>query len=57
MVADTAVGAVPAARAGSAGALAETSNELGNALGIAILGSLAALVFRLQGPDLTPTLG
>ncbi|MGV9771310.1 MFS transporter [Streptosporangium sp. NPDC003464] len=56
VVADTAVGAVPAERAGSAGALAETSNEIGNALGIALLGSLAALVFRLQGPDLAPTL-
>jgi DHA2 family multidrug resistance protein-like MFS transporter len=56
LVADTAVGAVPAERAGSAGAIAETSNEIGNALGIALLGSLAALVFRLQGPDLAPTL-
>ncbi|WP_031167382.1 MFS transporter [Streptosporangium roseum] len=56
VVADTAVGAVPAERAGSAGAIAETSNEIGNALGIALLGSLAALVFRLQGPDLAPTL-
>lgn len=52
VVADTAVGAVPTERAGSAGALAET----GNALGIALLGSLAALVFRLQGPDLAPAL-
>jgi DHA2 family multidrug resistance protein-like MFS transporter len=56
LVADTAVGAVPAERAGSAGAIAETSNEIGNALGIALLGSLAALVFRLHGPDLAPTL-
>ncbi|MEU6052299.1 MFS transporter [Streptomyces xanthochromogenes] len=56
VVADTAVGAVPAERAGSAGAIAETSNEIGNALGIALIGSLAALVFRLQGPDLAPTL-
>ncbi|MEW1603296.1 MFS transporter [Streptomyces sp. NPDC093808] len=56
VVADTAVGAVPTERAGSAGAIAETSNEIGNALGIAILGSLAALIFRLQGPDLAPTL-
>ncbi|MET9105293.1 MFS transporter [Streptomyces zhihengii] len=56
VVADTAVGAVPAERAGSAGAIAETSNEIGNALGIALLGSLAALLFRLQGPDLAPTL-
>lgn len=57
VVADTAVGAVPPDRAGSAGAIAETSNEIGNALGIALLGSLAALVFRLQGPDVAPTLG
>ncbi|MFI7422457.1 MFS transporter [Nonomuraea sp. NPDC049684] len=56
VVADTAVGAVPPERAGAAGALAETSNEIGNALGIALLGSLAALVFRLRGPDLAPTL-
>ncbi|MER5227854.1 MFS transporter [Streptomyces flaveus] len=56
LVADTAVGAVPTERAGSAGAIAETSNEIGNALGIAILGSLAALIFRLQGPALAPTL-
>jgi DHA2 family multidrug resistance protein-like MFS transporter len=56
VVADTAVSAVPVERAGSAGAIAETSNEIGNALGIALLGSLAALVFRLGGPDLAPTL-
>ncbi len=56
LVADTAVAAVPANRAGSAGAIAETSNEIGNALGIALLGSTAALVFRLAGPDLAPTL-
>jgi DHA2 family multidrug resistance protein-like MFS transporter len=57
LVADTAVAAVPAERAGSAAAIAETSNEIGNALGIALLGSLAALVFRLQGPGLAGTLG
>ncbi|RIQ11779.1 MFS transporter [Jiangella rhizosphaerae] len=56
VVADTAVGAVPPERAGSAGAIAETSNEIGNALGIALLGSLAALVFRLDGPGVAPTL-
>ncbi len=56
VVADTAVAAVPAERAGAAGAIAETSNEIGNALGIALMGSLAALVFRLAGPDLAPTL-
>ncbi|SDQ66848.1 MFS transporter, DHA2 family, multidrug resistance protein [Thermostaphylospora chromogena] len=56
LVADTAVAAVPADRAGAAGAIAETSNEIGNALGIALLGSIAALVFRLFGPGLAPTL-
>ncbi|UJW30205.1 MFS transporter [Saccharothrix sp. AJ9571] len=56
VVADTAVGAVPPSRAGAAGAIAETSNEIGNALGIALLGSLAALIFRIQGPGLAPTL-
>ncbi|MEV6912433.1 MFS transporter [Amycolatopsis sp. NPDC051071] len=56
VVADTAVAAVPAERAGAAGAIAETSNEIGNALGIALMGSLAALVFRLAGPELAPTL-
>lgn len=56
VVADTAVAAVPAERAGSAAAIAETSNEIGNALGIALLGSLAALIFRLQGPGVAGTL-
>ncbi|MFC7309247.1 MFS transporter [Streptomyces monticola] len=56
VVADTAVAAVPAERAGSAAAIAETGNEIGNALGIALLGSLAALIFRLQGPGLGGTL-
>ncbi|MFI0983278.1 MFS transporter [Streptomyces sp. NPDC021093] len=56
VVADTAIAAVPAERAGSAAAIAETSNEIGNALGIALLGSLAALIFRLQGPDAAATL-
>ncbi|AIR88115.1 permease [Pseudomonas cremoricolorata] len=56
LVADIAVSAVPSERAGAAGSIAETSNELGNALGIALLGSLAALVFRLQGPGKAGTL-
>ncbi|WP_367134046.1 MULTISPECIES: MFS transporter [Streptomyces] len=56
VVADTAVAAVPAERAGSAAAIAETSNEIGNALGIAFLGSLAALIFRLRGPGVAGTL-
>jgi MFS transporter, DHA2 family, multidrug resistance protein len=56
LVADTAVAAVAPARAGAAAAIAETSNEIGNALGIALFGSLAALLFRLQGPDVAGTL-
>ncbi|UXS00087.1 MFS transporter [Agrobacterium tumefaciens] len=56
LVAEVAVSAVPAERAGAAGAIAETSNELGNALGISLLGSVAALVFRLNGPGLAGTL-
>lgn len=56
LVADTAVSAVSPERAGSAGAIAEMSNELGNALGIALLGSVAAFVFRLLGPGVAPTL-
>ncbi|QIQ05968.1 MFS transporter [Streptomyces liangshanensis] len=56
LVAETAVAAVPMERAGSAGALAEMSNELGNALGISLLGSLAAVCFRLLGPDVAGTL-
>lgn len=56
LVAETAVAAVPQERAGSAGAIAEMSNELGNALGISLLGSLAALLFRLQGPGTSGTL-
>ncbi|KAA5604267.1 MFS transporter [Roseospira marina] len=56
LVADVAVSAVPVERAGAAGAIAETSNELGNAFGISLLGSVAALVFRLYGPGLAGTL-
>ncbi|MGW4399893.1 MFS transporter [Amycolatopsis nivea] len=57
LVADTAVGAVPADRAGSAGAIAETSNEIGNALGIAVLGSVAAFVVRSEGTAEAPVTG
>ncbi|KAF0847284.1 MFS transporter [Nocardia caishijiensis] len=56
LVSDVAVSAVPAERAGSAVGISETSFELGNALGLALLGSLAALVFR-SGGDFDETLG
>lgn len=46
--------AVPPERTGNAAALEETSYELGNALGVAVLGSIAAAVFRssLSAADL-----
>ncbi|WP_082392966.1 MFS transporter [Nocardia arizonensis] len=56
LVSDVAVSSVPPERAGSAVGISETSFELGNALGLALLGSLAALVFR-SGGDYAPTLG
>jgi DHA2 family multidrug resistance protein-like MFS transporter len=45
---DLAVGAAPPERAGSVSALAETSSELGGALGIAILGVIGTSVYRGQ---------
>ena len=47
----------PAERAGAASALAETSAELSGALGIAVLGSLGMLAYRLWlDPALPPSL-
>jgi MFS transporter, DHA2 family, multidrug resistance protein len=43
---DLIVGAAPAERAGAASAISETSSEFGGALGIAILGSIGAAVYR-----------
>ncbi len=43
---DQVIGSAPAERAGAAAALSETSSELGGALGIAILGSIGAAVYR-----------
>ncbi|GLZ50295.1 MFS transporter [Actinomycetospora sp. NBRC 106375] len=53
---DLLVGSVPEEKAGSAGALSETSGELGVALGVATLGSLATAVYRdvLVVPPGTP---
>ncbi|WP_288496132.1 MFS transporter [uncultured Pantoea sp.] len=56
LVAEIAVSAVPPERAGAAASLAETSNEIGNALGITVLGSLAAFYFRIAGPNIAGTL-
>nr|WP_308216009.1 MFS transporter [Pseudonocardia humida] len=45
---DLVVGSAPPERAGEASALSETAPELGGALGIAILGSVGAAVYRGQ---------
>ncbi|WP_407316194.1 MFS transporter [Pseudomonas sp. nanlin1] len=56
LVAEIAVSAVPPERAGAAASIAETSNEIGNALGITVLGSVAAYWFRMYGPGVGSTL-
>jgi MFS transporter, DHA2 family, multidrug resistance protein len=43
---DLIIGSAPPERAGSASAVSETGNELGNALGIALLGSIGVAVYR-----------
>lgn len=43
---DAIISAAPPARAGAAAALSETGSELGGALGIALLGSVATAVYR-----------
>jgi MFS transporter, DHA2 family, multidrug resistance protein len=43
---DLLLGAAPPERAGAASAIAETTSELGGALGIAVLGSLGTAVYR-----------
>ena len=46
LAADLAVGSAPPERAGAASGLSETSSELGGALGLAILGTVGAAVYR-----------
>ena len=46
LVSDVVVGSVPVERSGAASGISETSFELGTAMGLALLGSLATLVFR-----------
>jgi DHA2 family multidrug resistance protein-like MFS transporter len=48
---DLVVGGAPEEHAGTAGAISETGSELGGALGIALLGSLAAVVYRSRLPE------
>ncbi|MCC5859083.1 MAG: MFS transporter [Ectothiorhodospiraceae bacterium] len=45
---DLVVGSAPAERAGTASAMSEMVQELGLALGVALLGSLATLIYRVQ---------
>jgi MFS transporter, DHA2 family, multidrug resistance protein len=54
LAADLMVGAAPAERAGAAAGVAETSAELGGALGIAILGAVGTAVYRSQVDDALP---
>lgn len=49
------VGTAPPERAGAASALSETSTELGVALGVAVLGSVGAAVYRLGVTTGAPT--
>jgi DHA2 family multidrug resistance protein-like MFS transporter len=46
LLTDLILAAVPAARAGAASAVAETGQELGGAIGVAVLGSIGAAVYR-----------
>lgn len=48
---DLVVGSVPPERAGGAAALSETSSELGFAIGITVIGSVTAAVYRLGFAD------
>jgi MFS transporter, DHA2 family, multidrug resistance protein len=45
---DLVVGSAPPKRAGAASAISETNAEIGGALGIAILGSVGAAVYRTE---------
>ncbi len=45
---DLIVGSVPEEKAGSAAAMSETSAEFGVALGVALIGSIGAAVYRVQ---------
>lgn len=51
---DLVMGAAPADKAGSASAMSEMVQELGVALGVALLGSLATFVYRTQISEFAP---
>jgi DHA2 family multidrug resistance protein-like MFS transporter len=54
LAADLAVGSAPPERAGAASGISETSSELGGALGLAILGTVGAAVYRDRVADAFP---
>ena len=51
---DLVVSSAPPAKAGAAAATSETASELGMALGIAVIGSIGAAVYRLRLSDTLP---
>jgi DHA2 family multidrug resistance protein-like MFS transporter len=51
---DLVVGSAPPNRAGSASAMSETVQELGLAIGVAVLGSLANAVYRIEMASTAP---
>ncbi|MEU6033354.1 MFS transporter [Streptomyces tauricus] len=55
LTADMILGAAPPERAGAASALSETANQLGAALGVAILGSIGAAIYRTDVRDTVPS--
>jgi MFS transporter, DHA2 family, multidrug resistance protein len=54
LITDMILSSVPPERAGSAGALSETSSEFGGALGIAVLGSIGTAIYRYRMSDTIP---
>jgi DHA2 family multidrug resistance protein-like MFS transporter len=51
---DLIIGAAPPEQAGAAAGISETSAELGGALGVAVLGSIGAAIYRSQVTDAIP---
>ncbi|WP_265521711.1 MFS transporter [Oerskovia flava] len=54
---DLVLSTAPPERAGAASAISETGNELGGALGLAVLGSIGSAVYRDRMTDAAPALG
>jgi DHA2 family multidrug resistance protein-like MFS transporter len=55
LAADLAIGSAPPERAGAASGLSETSSELGGALGLALLGTIGAAVYRDRAAGALPS--